>query len=639
MIDEHCTGLSLEFNRHITNLLDSLSALSELAGLSINDFDEGRLLKQALEALMSNQDMERCSIFLLDDGGFLRNAAGLDWNEMLLGLGHAGAPDPARGVPSQYRLGEGLMGHAAESGTIEHCRSCAEDPRFSDFGNKPVNGALICVPVQCEGKVLGVLNVFHPEPGFFNLWHERLLLLFTQVLGRLLLNHRLTHSLGSMLDDKTREVMAANVSLRAEAASLQRAQEKIAEQHRFLKSVMDSAPEPIMVIGLDYRLLMANEPARKLAEAVGGDQPMTCHKLSHRRDTPCDGVEHQCPLKMVLARDGPVTVLHEHYDAKGQPRQIELLASPLRDNAGAIIGIIESARDVTERKQAEQEYRALLQTTTDGYLAVDNDGRVVDTNDAYCDMLGYSRNELLRMRVADLDAIQSPDEIAQHGDAIRGRGHQRFETRHRCKDGRILDVEISATWLNIRGSMTIAFVRDITERKETDLRIRQLAYFDSLTNLPNRRLLLDRLEHALAQAKRFQRALAVMFLDLDRFKQINDTLGHDAGDQLLKQVAGRLSACVRAGDTVSRQGGDEFVVLLAELVHPEDAALVAEKMLARLAEPVDVAGQSLSVTVSIGIAVNPPEGGDDARELMKKADAAMYQAKEAGRNGYRFYRD
>jgi diguanylate cyclase (GGDEF)-like protein len=179
--------------------------------------------------------------------------------------------------------------------------------------------------------------------------------------------------------------------------------------------------------------------------------------------------------------------------------------------------------------------------------------------------------------------------------------------------------------------------RDITDRKQAEELVQQLAYYDTLTDLPNRRLLLDRLGHALTQARRYERSLAIMFLDLDNFKQINDTLGHDAGDALLREVAGRLTTCIRGGDTVARQGGDEFIVVLAEISQPEDAALVADKIIAALGEPMHIAERTLNVTTSIGIAVYPVNGDDDAQELMKKADQAMYAAKAAGRNGYRFF--
>lgn len=366
MNDKHLAEMSLEFNRHIVNLLDSLSALAELAQLSIHDMDEASLLKQALAALMANQDMERCSIYLLDPAGKLHYAAGLDWEEMLYGVAAAGTP-----AVTPSRCGIGIMGQASMSGTLIRYSSCQDEPRHGQ-DCAGVDGALLCVPIVCETQVLGVLNVFHPLPGFFNMWHERLALLFCQSLGRLLANHRLTHRLNDLVDAKTAE-------------------------------------------------------------------------------------------------------------------------------------------------------------------------------------------------------------------------------------------------------------------------IRELAYRDSLTGLPNRRLLLDRLNHALAQARRHHRAMAVMFLDLDSFKQINDTLGHAAGDALLKQIAQRLITCVREGDTVARPSGDEFIIVLDEIAWAEDAARVAEKIIAACAEPVTLADQEVIITTSIGIAVHPVGGTDDVANLLKKADTAMYQAKDAGRNRYCFF--
>jgi diguanylate cyclase (GGDEF)-like protein len=177
----------------------------------------------------------------------------------------------------------------------------------------------------------------------------------------------------------------------------------------------------------------------------------------------------------------------------------------------------------------------------------------------------------------------------------------------------------------------------VAQLKRSEEQVRQLAYYDSLTELPNRRLLLDRLGQALAHARRNHNSMAVMFLDLDRFKTINDTLGHETGDELLKQVALRWTDCMRAGDTVCRSGGDEFIVVLPEISLPQDAALVAAKMVNALSEPIAVGDQRIQASTSVGIAVYPVDGSDDVQELMKKADQAMYAAKAQGRNRYCFY--
>jgi diguanylate cyclase (GGDEF)-like protein/PAS domain S-box-containing protein len=179
--------------------------------------------------------------------------------------------------------------------------------------------------------------------------------------------------------------------------------------------------------------------------------------------------------------------------------------------------------------------------------------------------------------------------------------------------------------------------RDITDLKNAEEIASRLAHFDTLTGLPNRRMLHDRLQQSLSQAMRHRRTLAVMFIDLDKFKQINDTLGHDMGDALLIEVGKRLSGCVRQCDTVCRAGGDEFIIVLSEISIPQDACIIAENILTAIHQPLRLGSKDFETTASIGIAVRAGDDGDDESELMKKADIAMYEAKHSGRNGYRLF--
>lgn len=179
----------------------------------------------------------------------------------------------------------------------------------------------------------------------------------------------------------------------------------------------------------------------------------------------------------------------------------------------------------------------------------------------------------------------------------------------------------------------IGLIRDITQRKAAEQQIEYQAYHDSLTGLANRRMFQEHLTIALAMSQRRRRFVAVLFLDLDHFKLVNDTLGHSRGDALLRQIASRLRGCVREGDTVARVGGDEFTIVLQDLEKKDDAALVASKLLQVVAEPVDIEGQRLYVTTSIGISMSPGDG-EDAETLLKNADNAMYRAKAEGRNTY-----
>jgi diguanylate cyclase (GGDEF)-like protein/PAS domain S-box-containing protein len=316
-----------------------------------------------------------------------------------------------------------------------------------------------------------------------------------------------------------------------------------------------------------------------------------------------------------------------------------------------------SLQDITERKQAELEllrsknrYQGILNNMKDAYWRVDNNGRIVEVNPAICQMSGYSREELLRMSIADVEVIESAEDTRKRIETIMREGFDAFESQHRCKDGRIIDVEISASKGYDSPGDIDAFHRDITERKQMERHIRELAFYDTLTELPNRRLLSDRVTQAMAVNKRSGSYGALMFLDLDNFKPLNDKHGHEAGDMLLIEAADRLKACVREMDTVARFGGDEFVVMISELVadkneSTEQAKNVAEKIRIALSEPYLLATKHDRIgnttithhcTASIGVALfaNHDSSPD---EVLKWADAAMYQAKQDGRNTIRFY--
>lgn len=296
-------------------------------------------------------------------------------------------------------------------------------------------------------------------------------------------------------------------------------------------------------------------------------------------------------------------------------------------------------------RRSEERNELLLSSLGEGVYGVDKSGRCIFINPAALAMLeldeaaviGHDQHALFHYRRPD-DSPYPQAECPIHLTLMDGRRRDVEESF--LRGDRFFPVQLTVAPLHQNGVITGAVVvfQDISERKEAERRFRQLAYYDTLTELPNRRLLLDRFDHAVAQAQRFQRALAILFLDLDRFKQINDTLGHEAGDLLLRQIAKRLVACVRAGDTVARTGGDEFVILLTEIARPESAAQVAEKVIAAFREPFHIQGRTVSITTSIGIAVYPAASTDDIQTLMKKADQAMYAAKDAGRNNYRFFK-
>ena len=304
-------------------------------------------------------------------------------------------------------------------------------------------------------------------------------------------------------------------------------------------------------------------------------------------------------------------------------------------------------RDITDQKHAEQQQRiaAIAFESQEGLVITDAKRRMIRANQAFSRITGYPIEELLGKTPRILGSGRHPaDFFVALKNTLETDGFWQGEIWNRRKDGEEYPAWLTITTVrNEGGAIThyVASLEDITLRKGAEEEIKYLAFFDQLTGLPNRRLLGDRLKQALAASCRHNHCGALLFIDLDNFKTLNDTLGHDQGDVLLKQVAERLSSCVREGDTVARLGGDEFVVMLESLSDSmQDAAahaeIVGEKIVAALGHPYQLAGYEHRSSASIGVAMFLG-CNDVAEELLKRADMAMYQAKSAGRNTMRFF--
>ena len=312
---------------------------------------------------------------------------------------------------------------------------------------------------------------------------------------------------------------------------------------------------------------------------------------------------------------------------------------------GRVAGVQGVLSDITGLKRAEEalresekRYRTLFQDTRDAMNITTRDGQVLDANQSFLELFGYSREDLAGLNAKELyvdpvDRRRFQEEIERKG-SIRD-----YEVKLCKKDGSEMDCLVTSTVRRGEDGRVLGyqgFIHDVTERKQVEETIRRLAYYDALTGLPNRTLFGDRLTVAVARARRNRRRLAVMLLDLDHFKDVNDSLGHPVGDQLLQAVGERLTGLLRRSDTVCRMGGDEFLVLLEGISEMEDVAKVAEAILERLREPVVVKTHELQVTTSLGIAVYP-EDGEDGDTLIRNADIAMYRAKDKGRDNYQRY--
>ena len=334
-------------------------------------------------------------------------------------------------------------------------------------------------------------------------------------------------------------------------------------------------------------------------------------------------------------------------------------------NGDGTLRTFTTIRDVTDRheteealRQSESQYRALIQQASDGIIVFDSDGKIHTSNPAAHELFSLDREKLHSTPVEDLFFESEDDSSADAlGDLAAGMTARAVRRLSRSRDLDEVWTELSARRLS--DGMVLATARNITKRMEAEQRIRHLAYFDSLTGLPNRDLFHDQIAKAIMRAGENEKPMALLFLDVDRFKHVNDSLGHTSGDVLLTVVAQRLRAAVRGSDTVgriggeaktdaqleaegraggsvSRLGGDEFTIVVTDLDHPQDAARIARRVLDAMSRPFAIGDQEIFTGCSIGIAVWP-EDGENSEELLRSADLAMYHAKGCGGQVYQFF--
>jgi diguanylate cyclase (GGDEF)-like protein/PAS domain S-box-containing protein len=302
-------------------------------------------------------------------------------------------------------------------------------------------------------------------------------------------------------------------------------------------------------------------------------------------------------------------------------------------------------RDVTVRKkwehamkESEERYRSLFDDSRDAIYITRKDGSFVDINESFINLFGFKRQEIFRLNAKIAYVTQEDQENFKK--VIKEKGYTKdFEIKLKKRSGEVMDCLVTVMAKRNENEKIVGYqgiIRDITATKQAEETIRHMAYHDALTGLPNRILFSDRLTMAMANAQRAEKNVAVMMLDLDKFKQVNDVLGHKIGDLLLKAVAERLKKSLRKSDTVARMGGDEFMIILPEIAHEPDAGIVAEKIIGTFQRPFRLETKELSVTTSVGVSIFPRDGSDTDM-LIKNADIAMYCSKGLGRNKYTCY--
>lgn len=445
--------------------------------------------------------------------------------------------------------------------------------------------------------------------------------------------------------------IAETVRLRLDQAAVNRAlQASVAENKAVLNEIEQIyryAPVGLCLMDVNHRFVRINE---HMAEING--LPVSAHVGKTLREVVPDVADAVLEFhRAVYERGEPVLNAEIHGltpAVPAVPRYWLANFFPFRSESGQVTGLIGAVLDITDLKQAqlalrqsEERFHTIFDSVSDLIILHEwETGAFLEVNKRACELLGYSRDELLKMKVGDLSQNEPPytgQLLLSAMQKVRSGTPQTLDWRSKTKDGRLLWVELSIRRATFGGrDFLLSTAHEISRRKEAEGQLKRMAQFDHLTGLANRGVFVAEVTRAIERARRAEGSFAILYLDLDHFKDVNDTLGHPIGDRLLQSFAERLQANVRKVDTVARFGGDEFALLMADLRDPADAGVLAEKLLQIMTQPFLLDGNQIHSGVSIGIATYDPED-PDAETLLAHADVALYRAKSESRHTYRFF--
>jgi diguanylate cyclase (GGDEF)-like protein/PAS domain S-box-containing protein len=596
---------------------------------------EEDLLQKGIEALTTLIEARYGAIGILDEAGQLKQFV------------HTGiTPEEASRI-GRLPEGRGLLGAVVREDHVLCLDDMSGDPRSAGFPPKhPPMRSLLASPISHQGRVYGRIYLSEKTNGEpFNNADEVLIKHYADALALILAYHR-----------SQTERDRAQKTLQAVARAL-----SITTGEGFFSNLVLTLSS---ALGVDYVFVGERKPGQP-------DVIRTIAFCSHGQivgnidyhlapDTPCGATECKTVCHFP---DGAIKLFPED-DLIYRYGIAAFFGHPLLDSAGRTLGLLvvmhekplvdkeyvqsmlqlcaSRAAAELEHWGAEIQMRQLssaIEQTADSVLITDPDGIITYVNPAFEKTTGYTRHEAIGRKPNLVKSGQHDQDFYRRlWGAIRQGEPYRAVFINRRKSGELYYEEKTVTPLkDAQGRIThyVSTGKDVTEYRQAMEHVNYLANYDTLTGLPNRVLLQNRLHEALLEADRNNRLVAVMFLDLDHFKIINDTLGHDVGDALLKAVAERLTAGVRHGDTISRLGGDEFTIVLTNVAHVDDVARVARKIIESFTSPFEIDGRELFISPSIGITLYPLD--DNIENVLRNADAAMYHAKEMGRNTFQFY--
>jgi diguanylate cyclase (GGDEF)-like protein/hemerythrin-like metal-binding protein/PAS domain S-box-containing protein len=459
----------------------------------------------------------------------------------------------------------------------------------------------------------------------------------------------LLHATSCLLDQasqRSRAFQEISQTLEAQVAErtleLTHSNERLMREGQLLQTILDSAPLGIWMTTPTGRIQFVN---KTFCNATGITEAQFL-QAAHYIDVMPAAVGPNCRRsdQECLAQDGGVHQSTETLPfVDGKDHLLEISKVKLTGLQGQVIGVVGLAMDITERKQSEQKLQLAASVFTharEGITITDAAGTIVDVNDTFTRITGYSREEALGQNPRMLSSgRQSPEFYAAMWKALADKGHWHGEVWNRRKNGELYAEMLTISAVRDSDGTTqhyVALFSDITLLKGHAQELERIANFDVLTQLPNRVLLTDRLQQAVLQCQRRKNSMAVVFLDLDGFKAVNDAHGHSAGDDLLITLSQRIKAAMREGDTLARVGGDEFVALLVDLDQVNDCEVILARMLQAASDPVSIGEAEVRVSASMGVTLYPQDGAD-SDILLRHADQAMYTAKQAGKNRYHLF--
>lgn len=445
-----------------------------------------------------------------------------------------------------------------------------------------------------------------------------------------------------LIEARTQELSTANVQLRDEVAHRQRNEQRLSESESRYRSVIEASQNAILIVQApDFAITFANDQALRLLGMESQDiigRPVIQFVAVQDKATVAGRLQRRARGEPVSA----TTRLHWCRPDGSHVRVCDVHVARI-ENVERQQWVL-NLQDVTERLVNERALKiaaAVMESAAEGIVVTDDHNRIIEVNPAFTAITGYRPQEVIGKDPKCLGSGRHDADFF-HGlwRSLEQQGHWAGEVWNRRPDGTVYVIWLAISTIHgdvaESGGRHVATFIDITQRKEVEELLRHRAQSDPLTDLPNRNLFYDRLQMAMTQSRRYNESFALLYVDLDHFKAVNDTLGHAAGDRLLVEAALRLTQAVRASDTVARLGGDEFAVILPKLAGQTEVEEIAERIVSGMAQPFLMAEGEVRVSASVGVAIFP-QHGDDLERIKASADAALYAVKAAGRNGYRLY--